>query len=278
MKESFKTLLKKAGWYHPLQSSYRNFLSWSSRLKYRFTYRKYKGSGFVCNFCGASYRKFVPEYPSADIKEAIISNKVIAGYGENVFCPNCMSKNRERLVKAVMGHYLDIRGKKILHFSPEKNLYRYLKTQCEVITVDISPGFYKTTDPAITYADATGLHFEDKSFGIVVANHILEHIPDDLKAMSEIYRVLKNGGVAILQAPWSEALPATIEEPFITDPQKQAKLYGQKDHVRIYTLNDYIKRLHSVGFDIKLIPCDSLKQFRIHAIQEREPAVLAYKP
>jgi len=277
MKERLKRFLKSIGIYHPLQSSYRNSLSFLRNLTYRITYNKYKGSGFVCNFCGAAYQKFVPEYPSLDIQHAINSNNVIAGYGENVFCPNCLSKNRERLLKDVIDHFLEIRNKKVLHFSPEKHLYRYLKTQANIVTIDISPGFYKTIDPAILYGDATSLQFEDQSFDIVLANHILEHIPEDLKAMKEILRVLRNDGVAILQAPWSESLPATIEDPYIADPEKQARLYGQKDHVRIYSLNDYVARLRAAGFKTKVIPCESLEQFKIHAIQEREVVVLGYK-
>jgi SAM-dependent methyltransferase len=277
MKENLKKLLKSIGIYHPLQSSYRNSLFFLQNLKYRITYKKYKGSGFVCNFCGAAYQKFVPEYPSLDIEQAINSNNVIAGYGENVFCPNCLSKNRERLLKDVMDHFLDLRNKKVLHFSPEKHLYQYLKTRANVTTIDILPGFYKTIDSSIVYGDATSLQFEDESFDLVIANHILEHIPEDLKAMKEMYRVLRNGGVAILQVPWSEILPATIEEPYIADPQRQARLYGQKDHVRIYSLNDYVARLSAAGFNTKVIPYESLEQFKIHAIQEKEHVVLGYK-
>jgi predicted SAM-dependent methyltransferase len=202
---------------------------------------------------------------------------VIAGYGENVFCPNCLSKNRERLLKDVIDHFLDIRNKKILHFSPEKHLYRYLKNHANVLTIDIEPGFYKTIDPSIVYGDATSLQFEDQSFDIVLANHILEHIPEDMKAMKEIFRVLRNDGVAILQVPWSETLPATIEDPYIADPEKQARLYGQKDHVRIYNLTDYVARLCAAGFNTKVIPSESLQKFKIHAIQEKESVVLGYK-
>src|SRR5688572_4510972 len=196
MKEQIKTFLKKLGLYHPLQSNYRAALDLFTRAKNKFDYSKYEGSGFTCNFCGAVYQKFVPDYPTADTAEAINTNKVIAGYGENVFCPNCMSKNRERLVKVALDNFLEIENKEILHFSPEKKLYKYLKNKARVTTVDISPAFYKNIDPSIRFADATKLEFDDKSFDIVIANHILEHIPDDLKAMNEMFRVLKDNGVA----------------------------------------------------------------------------------
>lgn len=277
MKENFKVLLKKIGLYHPLQSFYRNVLSSLTRFKYRAAYRKYRGSGFECNYCGAIYQQFVPEYPGADIEHAINDGKVIAGFGENVYCPNCLSKNRERLVKDVMDHYIGGSNKDILHFSPERHLYKYLKNRSRVTTIDIEPGFYKTIDSSILQGDATRLGFADNSFDVIIANHILEHIPDDATAMKEMFRVLRNDGVAVLQAPWSRTLPTTIEDRSIADPEKQARLYGQKDHVRIYTLKDYVNRLTAAGFTVKVIDPQELAVFSLHAIQEGEPVVLGYK-
>jgi len=278
MNASHKSFLKKLHLYHPLQTAYRLALSSLTLCYYRLQYAKYKGSGFICNFCGAAYKKFVPEYPTPDIAPAINDNHVIAGYGENVFCPHCGSKNRERLIKAVIQAYLPTQNKKILHFSPEKNLYRFLKeTAATTSTADITPGFYRHIDAGITYADATRLPFADATADIVIANHILEHIPDDWKAIKEIFRVLTPGGVAILQVPYSPTIPHTLEDPAIDDPQQQAKLFGQKDHVRIYALNDYIRRLSSVGFQVRQLTPPDLTAFRIHAIQPEEIVFLGYK-
>ena len=277
MKEQIKTILKKLGLYYIFQSNYRALLASFIRVKNKLSYSKYKGSGFTCNFCGAVYQHFVPDYPTTEIAEAINSNKVVAGYGENVFCPNCMSKNRERLVKVALDNFLEIENKKILHFSPEKKVFNYIKNKARVTTVDISPAFYKNIDASIKFADATKLDFDDKSFDIIIANHILEHIPDDLKAMKEMFRVLKDNGVAILQVPLSQSLATTIEDTLIDDPAKQAKLYGQKDHVRIYTLDNYTSRLAKAGFNVKVVPYSTLTQFSLHALQENEPLVLGYR-
>ncbi|MBO9571385.1 MAG: methyltransferase domain-containing protein [Chitinophagaceae bacterium] len=277
MKEKIKNILKYLGIYYSLQRSYRGAIEFSKKQYYKTTYLKYRGKGYVCNFCGAMYRKFVASYPSPEIANALNSNNVIAGPGENVYCPNCMSKNRERLVKAVIENRLNVRDKHILHFSPEKNLYRYLKEIAKVKTVDISPRFYKNIDNNISYADATSLQFSDSSFDVIIANHILEHIPDDNAAMKEMYRVLNMGGLAILQVPYSETLPDTIEDPYIDDPAKQAKLYGQKDHVRIYSLNRYIGRLENAGFSVRVLTPEELIPFRVHAIQENESVIIGYK-
>ena len=280
MKEYLKSLLKKFRLYHPLQSTYREGLRWM-RIQYlRIAYSPYttkKPPFFQCNFCGASYRKFVPEYPGPGIAPAINDNHVIAGFGDNVYCPRCLSRNRERLLRAVLGTHMSIAGKQVLHFSPEKHLYKFITAAAAVTTVDLTPGFYRNIDSSVCYADATNLPFANNSFDILIANHVLEHIPEDEKAMKEMYRVLCNNGVAILQVPYSETLPTTIEEPFINDPARQAALYGQKDHVRIYSKTDYIQRLRHAGFNVTPLSPETLAPFRIYAIQENECVFLCHK-
>jgi ubiquinone/menaquinone biosynthesis C-methylase UbiE len=132
------------------------------------------------------------------------------------------------------------------------------------------PGFYRSVDPLIQFADATDLPFASALFDMVIANHIMEHIPADGAAMKEIYRVLKPGGIAILQVPFSEAIPFTIEEPGINNPAKQSALFGQPDHVRIYALHDYLERLRSAGFTVAYLPYASLQPFYRYAIQQDE--------
>ena len=269
MKEFLKNILKSVGLYHPLQGWYRHKLFKARSSRIYFDYEEYKGYGLVCNVCGSSYKKFAPDEPNKEDREALAKHNVIAGYGENVFCPNCMSKSRERLIIAIFGH-IDLFGKKILYFSPERNVWKVIKNQTAPITVDLFPEFYTRVDSDIKKADATDLKYPDESFDMVIGNHIMEHIPDDRKAMREIYRVLKPGGQAVLQIPFSTTLENTIEEPSINDPKRQSKLFGQRDHVRIYQLNDYLSRLREVGFTVHYIPHEELKEFHKHAIQKGE--------
>ncbi len=277
MKEKIKSILKQFNIYHPLQSGYRDLIESINKLYYRIKYLKYRGKGYICNFCWSKYTKFIAEHPSANIADAIYSNNVVAGFGENVYCPNCLSKNRERLVKAVLENLHGVQNKDILHFSPERHLYKYLNEVTNVQTVDILPGFYKNIDKKILYGDATNLQFNDCSFDVIVANHILEHIPDDTRAMREIFRILKFGGFAILQIPYSETLINTIEEPDINDPKKQEQLYGQMDHVRIYSLQNYLLRLKEAGFTIKLLLPEELLPFKMYATQENEIVIMGFK-
>jgi SAM-dependent methyltransferase len=274
----FKNILHALGIYHPLQSHYRNLVFYVKRFFYRISFSSYKGHGFTCNVCQQQYFRFVDDWPASENKNALSINHVIAGYGNNIICPNCLSNARERLVIAMLQHHVNIDNKKILHLSPEKNVYQYLKSRSQVVTTDLVPGFYKNIDKHIKQEDAMAFSFADQSFDVVIANHVLEHISDDLKAMSEIFRVLKKGGVAVLQIPYSETISATIEEPLIDNPAKQSALFGQKDHIRIYQLNDYISRLGQSGFIVSKISYKELSAFHQHAIQLDETFLEIKKP
>ncbi len=98
--------------------------------------------------------------------------------------------------------------------------------------------------------DVHQIPFEDNTFDAAMCNHVMEHVEDDIKAMSEICRVLKPGGWAILQVPFFSPLAdATFEDKSITDPLEREKAYGQDDHVRLYG-KDYPDRLRKAGFEV----------------------------
>src|SRR5688572_7116836 len=102
MKESIKTILKRAGIYHPVQSFYRKVLSNAGRLVLRSRFSRFKGPGFICNVCGKEYIKFADDYPSVENADAINKYRVIAGYGKNIICPFCLSTARDRLIIALL--------------------------------------------------------------------------------------------------------------------------------------------------------------------------------
>ena len=277
MKKAVKNILQQLNIYHPLQSFYRGIL-FNYRLRQnRKNYKRFKGSGFTCNVCKAQYKKFVPDYPSDANRRAIEYNKMVAGYGENIYCPQCMSTARERLVIAKLSEF-NLNEKKILHLSPEKNIYHFIKQGSTVITADLLPGFYKTIDGLVQKQDATHFSFAGESFDFVIGNHILEHIPGDKKAMQEIFRVLKPGGRAILQIPYTQYLNETIEIPGINNAAQQSYLFGQKDHVRIYLLSNYADRLRQAGFEVSIIPYSALQQYYYLAIQKEECFINILKP
>lgn len=134
---------------------------------------------------------------------------------------------------------------KVLHFAPEQAFYKLFRKQKNLD--------YTTTDLfsplADVKADICNLPFEDNQYDIILCNHVLEHIPDDTKAMQELYRVLKPGGMAILQIPQDLKRATTFADDSITDQKERAKIFGQYDHVRIYG-RDYFDKLRSIGFTV----------------------------
>jgi ubiquinone/menaquinone biosynthesis C-methylase UbiE len=98
--------------------------------------------------------------------------------------------------------------------------------------------------------DLRTLPFPNSTFDAIICNHVLEHIPDDAKAMAELLRVLRRGGWGILQVPISPTLEVTYEDFSITDAAERERAFGQRDHVRIYATIDYMSRLKRAGFTV----------------------------
>ena len=161
---------------------------------------------------------------------------------------------------------------RVLHIAPEQVFYKKFKS--------FSHWDYTTSDLhsplADVKADICALPFEDNSYDFILCNHVLEHIPNDLKAMEELYRVLKPGGTAILQVPLEEDRENAFEDDAITDQQERTRIFGQYDHVRVYG-QDYYNRLEKVGFKatavdfIKEISATEVKRFALPT--ERIPVV-----
>lgn len=132
---------------------------------------------------------------------------------------------------------------KVLHFAPEQAFYKLFRHQKNLD--------YTTTDLlsplADVKADICNLPFEDNAYDVILCNHVLEHIPDDTKAMQELYRVLKPGGMGIFQIPQDLKRATTFSDDNITDAKERAKIFGQYDHVRVYG-RDYFDKLRSIGF------------------------------
>jgi len=192
-----------------------------------------KGDKFTDPIDGKSFRMFLPY-----------------GYGtqrNNVLSPSTLSLERHRLLWLYLNNETDFftAPKKVLHFAPEQAFYKLFRNQKNLD--------YTTTDLfsplADVKADICNLPFEDNSYDVILCNHVLEHIPDDTKAMQELYRVLKPGGMGIFQIPQDLKREKTFEDNSITDPKERAAIFGQYDHVRVYG-RDYFDKLRSVGFKV----------------------------
>lgn len=215
----------------------------------------YENIPFVCPFCGLQSCKL----DSAGIDNATNRDYKIIGAGlRYAKCPICKSIDRTRLVYTYLKYEKNIFAHpqtRVIHIAPEMVLADKF---FEANFTNYSCGdFYAEGQHAnypnfVKQMDIQNLPFKDGSFNVVICNHVLEHVQDDRKSMQEIFRVLCKGGWSILQVPISPILEKTIENPSITDGQMLEKLFGQKDHVRLYGM-DYVSRLESCGFNVECI-------------------------
>jgi SAM-dependent methyltransferase len=192
-----------------------------------------KGDRLTDPIDGKNFRKFLPY-----------------GYGkqrENALSPSTLSLERHRLLWLWLQRETDFftAPHKVLHFAPEQAFYEIFRGMKNLS--------YTTTDLnsplADVKADICNLPFEDDAYDIIFCNHVLEHIPDDAKAMQELFRVMKPGGFGVFQVPQDLSREATFEDDSITDPKRRAEIFGQYDHVRVYG-RDYFDKLRRIGFDV----------------------------
>ncbi|WP_369769518.1 class I SAM-dependent methyltransferase [Flavobacterium sp. WC2416] len=199
---------------------------------------RHLGKNVQCPICQSSYKIFRPY-----------------GLNNNISCPKCGSHQRHRLLWKYFKDKNQIPNKKniqILHFAPEKFFYDLFSKSdtIEYFPVNLSPEIYNYKGKIkITKVDITNIPFENNYFDIIICNHVLEHIPDDHLAISELFRVLKKDGYSILQVPIDYNREKTYEDFKITDPKEREIAFGQTDHVRWYG-RDYTERLKTAGFKV----------------------------
>ena len=211
----------------------RKYLQLFSHLALRVIAIFYLGNKVQCPICGSTFRKFLPYGRQAR---------------NNALCPKCLSLERHRLIWLYLKRKTDFftADHKMLHIAPELCFIDRFEDMdnLDYVTADLESPLAKVK------MDVHEMPFEDQSFDVIFCNHVLEHVADDMKALSEMKRVLKPGGWAILQVPFFYPLPeTTYEDSSITTPSEREKAFGQDDHVRLYG-QDYGSRLASAGFKV----------------------------
>ena len=96
--------------------------------------------------------------------------------------------------------------------------------------------------------DILDIQYRDETFDYVIMNHVLEHIKDMDRAMSEVKRVMKPDGKLILSFPICTDMD-TLELSGVLTPEERLERYGQEDHVRLFG-RDYQQRISSFGLDV----------------------------
>ena len=200
-----------------------------------------------CVICRHRVGRFLPyEGGSWTTPRLMVELDCIGSDVDNFACPWCRSHDGERHLFLYMqrtGMLDDIEGKVVVHFAPERRL--------SGIIADARPASHIMCDlfpngPDVRREDLLDMSFQSGSVDLFIANHVMEHVDDDRRAVAEILRVLKVGGRAILQTPFSSILNRTWEDEGIVSEGARLQAYGQADHVRLYG-RDIVDRFASLG-------------------------------
>lgn len=212
-----------------IKSILKLYISRAYRIKLRryFNYLRgfyYSGNNFYCICCDKSYKKFLV---FGNIKR------------DNAKCPGCSSLERTRLLQYYLQNETDIfsKDRHILHFAPEYMLSKRLRQSSKnYISVDIQKGL------ADRIEDIQHLTFADNKFNHLICSCVLGHVPDEAKAIDEIYRVLKAGGKAYVLTVIDLNNNQTFEDGNILSEADRLNFYGEKDLLRLHG-RDFIIRL-----------------------------------
>ena len=140
-----------------------------------------------------------------------------------------------------------------------RHTFEALKRGASVVSVDLKPevlvevgamaGALQASDevqPEVHFlavrADALRLPFPDASFDHVIASEILEHIPDDERAMAEIARVLKPGAGAAVTVPryWPERVCWALSEQYHLSAGGHVRIYRSRELRSKLTKNELL--------------------------------------
>lgn len=197
-----------------------------------------RGNTFVDPINNRSYKSFLPYGQSVSAKR------------NNALSPGTLSLERHRLLWLFLHHRTDffIQKYKVLHIAPEQCFHKVFKNRSNLqyITADLESPI------ADLHFDLHEIPLEDDTFDVVICNHVLEHVADDIQCMKELYRVMKPGGWGILQVPIDMSRTTTLEDAAYDTPELRELHYWQKDHLRLYGL-DYPSRLAQAGFQVEVI-------------------------
>ena len=240
------------------------------------------GRAKMCCVCGKTFFRFSSYRGGWKAFSAYLHNVKWTGSDFNQFwCPFCRSHDRERhliLFFENLGFWDRLTGASVLHFAPEKLLSIRIEAcrPARYVKGDLVPA-----REGVEKMDVTAIPYAEDSFDWVLCNHVLEHVPDDAKALREIFRVLKPGGIAILQTPYATGLAKTLEDPAeINTDEKRIEFYGQEDHIRLYG-RDLFDRIRAAGFALQLkkhaecLPGVDALRF---GVNRDEPLFLCVKP
>jgi len=234
------------------------------------------GPRFCC-YCQKNSPFFLPYGAGSEgIPPLMKVLDVIGSDVDNYLCPKCFSHDRERHLKLYFDA-LELRSyiaqKNILHFAPELRFSEYISEfkPLNYLKADLHPN-----SEDVKRVDMLSTGLDDCQFDMIIANHVLEHVSDIEVAMRELWRVLKAGGLALFQTPFSPVLNSTFEDRGIVTPEARLQAFGQEDHIRLFG-GDIVGFITSFGFRSRVGTHERvLSEFdaTYHGVNIREPLFL----
>ena len=206
-------------------------------------------SRLTCPICGNASKKF-KEY----VGTYYLRGELVDHFTPNALCPKCNSDMRHRLIFTFMKNHTNLLKEKItlLHFAPEEYLYDFICEQKNInyIPCDIKHFDYKN----FKQLDMTNIELPDEAVDAIINIHVLEHIEEDIKAIAELYRVVRKGGWVLIAVP---TYGVTTYEDMSLDAEGRAKIYGLDQHVRMNGL-DLKNKLEAAGFSVDIHSFDTV--------------------
>ena len=210
-----------------------------------------------CNICQSRVRRFLPLDPSyldlAKIHGSIFDLGAAETLNYRAYaCPHCGANDRDRLFGLYIQHLqaagIHLADLSLVEFAPANqfrlsicHLFREYRT-CDLLRTDVD-------DPGVDIMAMD--RYPDGRWDAFICSHVMEHVPDDRRALAELYRVLKPGGWGILMVPINLNLAKIDEDPAVTDIGERGRRFGQGDHVRAYSKSGFLERVRAAGFVVR---------------------------
>ena len=172
-------------------------------------------------------------------------------------CPTCGSLERHRFLALLLNGLTPwlLTSELVVDVAPSNHTTHLLERLgvSPVLRLDFDPGAdHRNVD---VQGSITDLPLAGSTADLIICFHVLEHVPDDLRAMKELSRVLKDGGIGLVQVPWRRT--RETDEDVSAGIDERVRRFGQADHVRYYG-HDFESRLTGSGLNVLRVTPRSL--------------------